>query len=143
MTATSHIRFGRCYEFTAAHRLHSDAFSAEKNQEVYGKCNNPAGHGHNYRCTVIIQGVPDLTTGMIMNMVLLDDIARDIFADYDYKHLDREVKAFENKQSTAENIVEALWSRFEKELAPVDGVDLHQVNISETRNNQAKLSRLN
>lgn len=139
LTGTA-TRFGRCYDFTAAHRLNCAAYSAEDNHRIYGKCNNPAGHGHNYRCTVIVEGEPDPVSGMVINMVTLDTMAARIIADYDYHHLDLECPDFAGRPSTAENITAILWKRFTDELRPYPHVRLHKVAISETRNNKAAIT---
>jgi 6-pyruvoyltetrahydropterin/6-carboxytetrahydropterin synthase len=66
------IELGRRYRFAASHRLHSDKLSAEENARVYGKCNNPYGHGHNYVVEISVSGTPDPATGMIVNLADLD-----------------------------------------------------------------------
>src|SRR5437868_13647180 len=66
----------RRYMFSAAHRLHSDAMSAEENRSTYGKCNNPYGHGHNYALEVTVSGPVDERTGMVCNLVDLDEFVQ-------------------------------------------------------------------
>lgn len=134
------VRFGRIYNFTAAHRLHNHTLSDAENKKVYGKCNNPAGHGHNYKVTVIVEGTPHPQTGMIINMIELDQIADEILAEYSYHHLDREMEVFRNIPSTAENIVNSLWQRFATSLTTNQRARLYRIELSETRNNACELT---
>ena len=69
--------FGRRYTLSASHRLHSAALSEEENRAVYGKCNNPHGHGHNYVLEVLARGSVNPETGMVLNMVDLDRVVRE------------------------------------------------------------------
>src|SRR3954453_11302014 len=78
----------RRYLFSASHRLHNDAYSEAENREIYGKCNNPYGHGHNYTLSVTISGQVDQSTGMICNLVDLDGcVTQQILARYDHQNL--------------------------------------------------------
>src|SRR5258708_1041260 len=76
MANTPIAHLTRRYEFAASHRLHSNRLSEEENQRVYGKCNNPYGHGHNYHLEVTVSGPIDAATGMVMNVVDLDAIVQ-------------------------------------------------------------------
>ncbi|HEV2399141.1 MAG TPA: 6-carboxytetrahydropterin synthase [Candidatus Sulfotelmatobacter sp.] len=78
----------RRYLFSASHRLHSGAMSAEENQATYGKCNNPFGHGHNYSLEVTVSGRVDQSTGMVCNLVDLDQcVEREVLCRYDLQNL--------------------------------------------------------
>jgi 6-pyruvoyltetrahydropterin/6-carboxytetrahydropterin synthase len=78
----------RRYMFSASHRLHSDAMSAEENVATYGKCNNPYGHGHNYALEVTVSGQVDPSTGMVCNLVDLDGfVQREILARFDLENM--------------------------------------------------------
>ena len=78
----------RRYRFAASHRLHSDAMSAAENREMYGKCNNPYGHGHNYFLEVTVSGPVDATTGMVCNLIDLDGfVQREILPRFDVQNL--------------------------------------------------------
>lgn len=134
------VRFGRRYSFTAAHRLHSTKLGDARSREIYGKCNNPAGHGHNYTVTVVVEGEPDSVTGMVLNMVELDRIGVEIMEHFGYRHLDIELPEFRDRPSTAEHIAETLFVRFSEALASFDGVLLRRLEISETRNNSCCLA---
>jgi 6-pyruvoyltetrahydropterin/6-carboxytetrahydropterin synthase len=113
--------FTRAYVFSAAHRLHAPALSDEQNQAVYGKCNNPNGHGHNYTVEVTVRGPVDTETGMVLDMPVVDRTVRTVLSRLDHRHLDREIAAFAEQPSTAENIIVYLWQelepRFEGRLA--------------------------
>src|SRR5215470_5287459 len=96
--------FSRRYRFSASHRLHADAFSAEENRAVYGKCNNPYGHGHNYTVEVTIGGQIDAQTGMVCNLVDLDDcVRREILDRFDHVDLNHD-PLFVDRVPTTENL---------------------------------------
>lgn len=123
--------FSRRYQFAAAHRLHSAELSAEQNQALYGKCNNPAGHGHNYRFEVTVEGPVDPATGMVINLVDLDAVVQPLLDELDHTHLDRQHAFFQRHPSTGENIVRYLWQR----LAAALGERLRWIRLWETPNN--------
>lgn len=102
----------RRYQFSASHRLHSPELSEEQNQEYYGKCNNPFGHGHNYKFEVTVSGVPDPETGMVCNLVDLDDfVERTIMPQFAFSNLN-ELDAFRNVVPTTENLSRELFHLF-------------------------------
>ena len=109
--------FARSYVFSAAHRLHAPALSDEENRALYGKCNNPNGHGHNYTVEVTVSGPIDSATGMVVDLVELDRTVREVLDELDHKHLDHEVADFADRTSTAEHIVMYLWNRLSPRLA--------------------------
>lgn len=123
--------FARAYTFAAAHRLHAPALSDEENRAVYGKCNNPNGHGHNYTVEVSLAGPLDGQTGMVVDLGAMDRAVRDVLDRLDFHHLDREVPAFAARPSTAENIVVYLWDQ----LAPRFEGRLSHLKLWETRKN--------
>src|SRR5208282_1504279 len=85
----------RRYRFSAGHRLHNDAFSAEENRRVYGKCNNPNGHGHNYLLEVTVGGAIDPATGMVFDLATLDGIVAEWVLDkLDHKNLNLDMENF-------------------------------------------------
>ena len=119
--------------FSAAHRLHSDKLSPEENRRVFGKCNHPNGHGHNYVLEVTVAGPIDATTGMVFNLTDLKDVMTDVIEnDIDHKNLNIDVPAFKTLNPTAENIAVVLWDLLKKRLKP--GL-LHEVKLIETENN--------
>jgi 6-pyruvoyltetrahydropterin/6-carboxytetrahydropterin synthase len=129
--------FSRRYRFSASHRLHSEAFSEEKNWATYGKCNNPHGHGHNYIVEVTAGGQVDPDTGMVCNMTKLDDAVRkNVLARYDHTNLNLD-ESFGELVPTTENLCIAIH----RQLSPVfksgllGRVDLVRVRVEETENN--------
>lgn len=122
----------RRYRFAASHRLHSPHFSAEENQRLYGKCNNPYGHGHNYFVEVTVTGPVDPATGMIANLGELDPfVAREVIEPFDQRYLNEEVAEFQECVPTTENVAREIYRRLEK--FPL--ARLERVRIEETSKN--------
>ncbi len=132
------VSFSRVYRFSAAHRLHSGKMSDGENQELYDKCNNLNGHGHDYTLEVTVEGQPDDDTGMIISMNEMDAVVRKQLSNLDYKHLDKEVAFFRNHVSTGENIIQYLWRQLDKQFG---GCRLFALKLWETRNNYFELVR--
>ena len=123
--------FGRRYMLSASHRLHTDALNADENRAAYGKCNNPYGHGHNYVIEVLVGGEVDPATGMVMNLVELDEVVRTKVTDrFDHTNLNLDSK-FVNQVPTTENLCRAVFELLE---APLSG-SLEYVRVEETENN--------
>jgi len=96
--------------FNAAHRLHNPDWSDEKNQKVFGLCNNPNFHGHNYQLVVKVTGEPDMATGYVIDMKVLSDLIKETILDrFDHKNLNLDTEEFKNLNPTAENIVVEIW----------------------------------
>jgi 6-pyruvoyltetrahydropterin/6-carboxytetrahydropterin synthase len=94
----------RRYRFSASHRLHCDAMSADENARVYGKCNNPHGHGHNYMLEVTVSGAVDESTGMVCNLANLDDfVEHEILERFDHQNLNC-LPEFQSAVPTTENL---------------------------------------
>ncbi|CAG8582435.1 13588_t:CDS:2 [Dentiscutata heterogama] len=132
-----HIAYlSRKETFSAAHRLHSPYLTEEKNKELYGKCNNPNGHGHNY--TGMVQKVPNLPvdphTGMVMNITDLKKCMRVVLDELDHKNLDLDVPYFTSCPSTTEMLAVFIWDNMRKHL-PKGKYELYEVKIHETENN--------
>jgi len=124
--------FGRRYMLSASHRLHSDALSAGQNSVVYGKCNNPHGHGHNYVIQVLVGGPVDSETGMVINMLDLDQsVQKEVLARFDHTNLNLD-PLFVNRVPTTENLCRAVYELLDGKLTPAN---LVQVRIEETENN--------
>ncbi len=103
--------------FNAAHRLHNPNWDEAKNKEVFGKCNNPHFHGHNYDLTVQVIGVPDTETGYVMDTKKLSDIIKEKIVDrFDHKNLNEDCVEFKNINPTAENIVIAIFNLLRPEI---------------------------
>jgi 6-pyruvoyltetrahydropterin/6-carboxytetrahydropterin synthase len=124
--------FGRRYMLSASHRLHCDALSAEENQAVYGKCNNPHGHGHNYVVEVLVGGTVDPATGMVLNLADLDEVVRKrVMERFDHTNLNLD-PLFVNQVPTTENLCRAVFDLLNEK---VDPAKLVQVRVEETGNN--------
>lgn len=129
----------RRYRFAAAHRLHSDALSEEENHSVYGKCNNPYGHGHNYVLEVTVGGPVDPATGMVMDLGLLDGtVERKVLERFDHKHLNLDVENFRDRVPTTENLCIEIYKLLRTELEASNGARsarLQRVRLEETNSN--------
>jgi 6-pyruvoyltetrahydropterin/6-carboxytetrahydropterin synthase len=126
------IELGRRYHFSASHRLHTAHLTEEENCRVFGKCNNPFGHGHNYVLEVSVSGKVDPGTGMIANLAELDGfVERAVLQVFDHKSLNEDVAAFQEKVPTTENLCIDIYSR----LKSFSHAKLERVRIEETRNN--------
>ena len=123
---------GRRYSFSASHRLHTPQLSEEENWRVFGKCNNPYGHGHNYVLEVRVSGEVDRATGMIANLADLDGfIEREVLQPLDHKSLNEDVPAFRDTVPTTENLCIEIFRR----LKAFPNAKLERVRIQETFNN--------
>ena len=106
------ISLTRRYWFAASHRLHSPKLSEAENQRLYGKCNNPYGHGHNYGLEVTVTGPVDPETGMIANLAELDPfVEREVIEAFDHKYLNEEVAEFRAIVPTTENVCREIYGR--------------------------------
>jgi 6-pyruvoyltetrahydropterin/6-carboxytetrahydropterin synthase len=104
--------------FNAAHRLHNPAWSDEQNQRVFGKCNNPHYHGHNYELIVRLTGPIDPDTGYVYDMKRLSDLMkREILDIFDHRNLNLDTEDFRHLNPTAENIAVVIWNRLRSHLA--------------------------
>jgi 6-pyruvoyltetrahydropterin/6-carboxytetrahydropterin synthase len=132
------VRLAKRYRFSASHRLHSPALSDEENQQLYGKCNNPYGHGHDYVLEVAVSGTPDEATGLLVPIPRLDELVRrTVLQEYDHKYLNAEIPVFEQVVPTTENVTEDIFRRL-KEAWPPDLSErtrLDSIRIWETRRN--------
>ncbi len=103
--------------FNAAHRLYNPNWSFKKNQEIFGKCNNPSFHGHNYNLEVWIKGEIDKDTGYVIDIKILKDIIKTEIEDrFDHKNLNEDTVEFKNLIPTAENIVVVIWNLIKQKL---------------------------
>lgn len=104
------VAISRKEHFNAAHRLFNPAWSAEKNQQVFGKCANPNYHGHNYELIVTLLGEIDLETGYVYDMKVLSDLIQEhILKQFDHKNLNLDSSFFKELNPTAENIAVVIW----------------------------------
>jgi 6-pyruvoyltetrahydropterin/6-carboxytetrahydropterin synthase len=104
--------------FNAAHRLHNPAWTAEKNTAVFGKCNNPNFHGHNYELTVKLSGDIDPETGYVFDMKKLSDLIKlEIIDKFDHKNLNLDAAEFQDLNPTAENLAVVIWNRLRPKIS--------------------------
>jgi len=132
MTSSLKLELGRRYRFSASHRLHTAHLTEEENCRVFGKCNNPYGHGHNYVVEVSVSGKVDPATGMIANLADLDAfVQHHVLEDFDHKSLNEDVPAFRDKVPTTENVCIEIFQRLKK--FPL--ATLERVRVEETGKN--------
>ena len=124
--------------FSAAHRLHVPSFSDAKNADLFGKCNNPRGHGHRYVAEATIGGEYDERSGALANFEELRNALKQSLAPWRDKHLDLETEEFRDRPSTGENIVRALWPRIDNALQQ----RVVRLRLWETDNNRFTLRRV-
>jgi len=130
MTAQASIM--RRYKFAAMHRLHTERLSEEDNWKVFGKCNNPNGHGHNYVVLVTVEGAINERTGLAVDIAALDRIVQDtVVARFDHQDLNGD-PAFADKTTTGENLAILIWELL---VDKVPGARLAKVGVVETRDN--------
>jgi 6-pyruvoyltetrahydropterin/6-carboxytetrahydropterin synthase len=119
--------------FNAAHRLNNPNWTEEKNQEVFGKCNNPNFHGHNYELIVKVTGEIDPDTGYVMDMKVLSDLIKEtILNRFDHKNLNLDTKEFANLNPTAENIAVVIFNLLREKI---DSNKKLQIRLYETERN--------
>lgn len=103
--------------FNAAHRLNNPDWNEETNRQIFGKCNNPNYHGHNYLLEVAVTGEIDSDTGYVIDMKILSDIIREEVTDrYDHRNLNLDIPEFSQLNPTAENIAVVIWNRVRNRL---------------------------
>jgi 6-pyruvoyltetrahydropterin/6-carboxytetrahydropterin synthase len=126
------LELTRRYAFSASHRLHSTSLGEAENQRIYGKCNNPLGHGHNYVVEVTVTGAVDPATGMIANLTELDAyVAREVLEPFDHTYLNKDVAAFRDVVPTTENLCIEIFGR----LKTFPGARLARIRLEETGRN--------
>ena len=117
-------------EFSASHVYHNPQMSAEENRRVFGKCNNPHGHGHNYVLEVTVKGQINSRTGFVVDLKELKELMnREVLDAMDHRHLNQEVPEFKTQIPTSENIAIAIWKRLQPKLRVAE---LHRVRLYET-----------
>ena len=127
------VTVSRRAHFNAAHRLYRPQWSPEKNESIFGKCNNPHFHGHNYELIVSVTGEVDPETGYVVDVKILKDYIKSEVEDaFDHKNLNLEVPEFKEKNPTAENIAIVIYNKLKLVLDP--HLDL-EVTLYETPRN--------
>lgn len=140
----SSLKLTRRYRFCASHRLHMDSLSEERNRELFGKCNNPYGHGHDYVLHVTVDGALNPETGQLADRAELDDLVlRQVLPRIDHKDMNSAVPEFAELNPTTENLAKVMgdWlcSAF-RDRFPPEGPRLSAVRLEETGRNTFDLS---
>jgi 6-pyruvoyltetrahydropterin/6-carboxytetrahydropterin synthase len=131
------LELTRRYSFAASHRLHSPRLSDAENQRVYGKCNNPYGHGHNYVAEVTVTGPVDPATGMIAHLNDLDRFVQTHVLDpFDHRNLNEDLPVFRDRVPTTENLCMEIFDRLKK----FPGARLVRIRLEETGRNSFEYS---
>ena len=129
----------RRYRFSASHRLHSEVFTDAENLEIYGKCNNPHGHGHNYFLEVTVSGPVDVTTGMVCNLTDMDGfVRREVLERFDVQNLNL-LPEFAQQVPTTENLCAAIYDILKRGF---NFAHLEKVRIEETMMNSFEIGSL-
>ena len=133
----------RRYKFASSHRLHAPTLSEAENCEIYGKCNNPWGHGHDYVLEVTVAGKVERRTGRVVSPELLDRYVHErVVSRFDHRDMNRDIAVFQEKVPTAENIAEAIEDMLLPDWHSVfPGTELHRLRIEETRRNFVELRK--
>lgn len=138
------VRLTKRYTFSASHRLHSRALSDAENRALYGKCDNPHGHGHNYEVELTVCGLVDAVTGRVVDLFALDQLAEEQFlAPFRCRDLNAEVEAFRESVPTTENLAIEVDRRLRSVWRNVfgnPGPELEKVRIHETDRNICEIS---
>ena len=117
-------------EFSASHYYHNPELTPEENRRIFGKCNNPLGHGHNYTLEVTVRGAVDPRSGFVMDLAELKEVLnREVLDAMDHRFLNKEVPEFRERIPTTENLAIAIWERLEPKLKVAE---LHRVRVYET-----------
>ena len=136
------MRVTRRYRFSASHRLHAPQLSGDENRILYGKCNNPHGHGHDYVLEVSVRGPVDEATGLVLKTRVLDRLVTErVLAVFDHANLNTQVEAFSAVVPTTENVAGEIASRLQIrwKLTFPAGVELEKVRLHETGRNTFEL----
>ncbi len=132
------MKLTRRYRFSASHRLHAPALPDADNIRIYGKCNNPFGHGHDYVMEVVVRGPVDGVTGLVVDMRSMDDLVRcEVVDAFDHKNLNTDVPEFGRTVPTSENLAVAAGRRLRNAWKERFGdvPALEKIRIHETRRN--------
>lgn len=117
-------------EFSASHYYHNPEFTPEENQRIFGKCNNPHGHGHNYTLEVTVKGEVDQRSGFVVDLKQLKDIMnREVIDAMDHRFLNLEVADFKDAIPTTENLAISIWRRLQPKM---NVARLHRIRVYET-----------
>ena len=141
------IRVTRKYRFSASHRLHAAGLSDSENRDLYGKCDNPYGHGHNYEIEVSARGPLDPRSGRTLDPAVLDRLVEEqVIQPLDLRNLNAEITAFRNTVPTTENLAKEIFRRLKdswKSAFPGQWPMIERIRIAETPRNIFEVSELN
>ncbi len=138
---TRKVYVTRTVEFNASHRLYNPDLSEDENREIYGKCSNPNGHGHNYELEITVSGIVDPSTGFLLDMKELKEILeKEIMNRFDHKHLNFDVEELKDTVPSTEVLAVTIWDILTAALQRYinKGITLHEVTIHETRKNSVR-----
>ncbi len=137
------MRVTRRYSFSASHRLHSAAFSEDENRELYGKCSNPYGHGHDYVLDVTAAGPVDPASGLAVHVPTLDRLVREqVLNDFDHHYMNVDVEELREAVATSENIIRVIENRLIAcwaAMFPGEWPRLEGIRLRETKRNVFEL----
>ena len=138
------IEVTRKYRFSASHRLHAPQLGEAENRDLYGKCNNPYGHGHNYEVAVTVRGPVEARSGRAVDPELLDGLVRrQVLEPFEHRNLNEEVEVFRAAVPTSENLGREVVRRLKQNwraVFPPEGPRLERVAIAETSRNAFEVS---
>ncbi len=137
------MRVTRRYRFAASHRLHSAAFSEDENRELYGKCSNPYGHGHDYVLDVTAAGPVNPASGQVVHIPTLDRlVSEQVLKDFDHRYMNADLGEFKTLVPTSENIIQVIEDRLKARWAdafPGEWPRLEGIRLRETKRNVFEL----
>ncbi len=129
------VHITRRERFSAAHKLFKSEWTAEENEQVFGKCSNPNWHGHNYELWVTVKGEPNPETGFVIDLKALSDLIKEkVIEKLDHRNVNLDVDFMKGKMASTEIIAVSIWEQLEADIN-VQGCTLHSVRLSETENN--------
>jgi len=139
------MRVTRRYRFAASHRLHSEHLSEEQNRDLYGKCNNPYGHGHDYTLEVTVAGPRDRDSGLVAPIASLDRLVfEQVLQDFDHRYFNVDVPEFAKLVPTSENIIRVIENRLKarwQTVFPNGRPRLEAIRLQETKRNRFESSK--
>lgn len=132
------VELTQCFEFSASHRLHVASLSEDENRRVFGKCNNPSGHGHNYRVEITVAGEASGPTGRVVELPMFEEtVRREVIDRFDHKHLNTDTAEFAALNPSVENIARVIWELLRDKFAPVR---LKRIRVWETAKTYAEFA---
>jgi 6-pyruvoyltetrahydropterin/6-carboxytetrahydropterin synthase len=138
------MRLTHRYRFSASHRIHVESLSGEENRRLFGKCNNPYGHGHNYNLEITVEGPVDAKTGRVVEPGELDRLVEaEVIAAYNHRYLNVDLPEFQKLTATTENLAYEIQRRLDekwRQAFPSGVPSLAHIRVQETKRNVFDLS---